>query len=584
MSRMTYIPGVGATLKTGKAIAGPTWAGGASALPAQPRTPRLGQPPRYPTFDGPPESGMMPGRGSDGGAYRGFHGQGGGGGGASWATRFAPDDGTKIKTKTQSDMGLSKEIGGLDGFYAMQNRSLDPFYRGSENSTGTSVPEVVGRAQEQGFSSGFGGSLLQNGKPFEPGSGATFAGLAGNETTKPKDPVTGLPMFATGGMTDKPFIAGEAGAEVIIPSGPVQVIPNNELNPAAGWAKGAFDVLPERAPAPMPAQQPALPLSQADWATPTARGVKSPEMKPAAGWASGGFAAAPDAAKATGQVASFAGADPGVQYSSPPPPAAPASFAAFAGQMTPPALPPGLSFADFRQAGREYYKTPQGIRDWIENGQRAQEKAQAIALEDQRYRRTRADELADQKANRDWQEQRWKASAMQDNQEAAAPTNVPEGYVAVPNKFTAQGKPASYELVREGGTEQRTIPGSDYIGLYEKGSGRYLGMVPPKTGAPPPAMTQDDIEAARAAGAEVTVKQGSTTLKLPPKTNKPKATAAPRVIDLPVGEGPTATTGKFQWDGAAWVPVKIGSAQGAAAAPAKLDVGSSISRLLGNQQ
>lgn len=84
---------------------------------------------------------------SGGGGSAPSRGRAGAGGGPTYG--FAPDDGKRIKGFSREAAGLPN-FGGLDQFYAQQDRRVPAFYNGSEDSTGQSAAEVAGRVQAAG--------------------------------------------------------------------------------------------------------------------------------------------------------------------------------------------------------------------------------------------------------------------------------------------------------------------------------------------------------------------------------------------------------------------------------------------------
>lgn len=210
---MTYIPGVGASLKTGRSIAGPTWAGGKAegnaALPQRRRpmapllplnpVPALMPPGNLPSSGG---GAMMPSpRPRASGSFK---------------AGFAPDDGQRIQGFSREAAGLPA-FGGLDEFYVNQegtpgNRTNPAFYQGSENNNQPwSSTEIAGQ-------------LKQNNMELVP-----FAGQ-----------IMPVPKRENGGPVTpgQPYLVGERGPEVIIPQAPGQVIPTQDLTMLSDeWAR-----------------------------------------------------------------------------------------------------------------------------------------------------------------------------------------------------------------------------------------------------------------------------------------------------------------------------------------------------------
>jgi hypothetical protein len=191
MSSMTYIPGVGASLKTGRSIVGPTWAGGKAAnnavLPQRRR-------PMAPLLPLNPAPALMPPSNlpSSGGGSAPSRGRaGGGGGGPSY--KFAPthfDDGSRYNDKGYRADGRKKiqgfsadaaglpDFGGLNEFYANQEstpgkkgmpatRTNPAFYAGSEdNNQPFSSAEIAGQLDKRNETLvPFAGGIVRTNKP-----------------------------------------------------------------------------------------------------------------------------------------------------------------------------------------------------------------------------------------------------------------------------------------------------------------------------------------------------------------------------------------------------------------------------------
>lgn len=168
-----------------------------------------------------------------GGGGGGSSGGSGGGGGQSFGfapSHFAngdrynaggarPDGRHRMEGFSYKDHNLPA-WGGVDQNYAMQDRGVGAFYPGSAEANGTSAPEIVGRLHNKGITSAPGGGVRMNGKPLMQTN--TFNPATGNFE---QDTIKG---FATGGFPEvgKPAIVGENGPEMIVPTAPVQVIPN----------------------------------------------------------------------------------------------------------------------------------------------------------------------------------------------------------------------------------------------------------------------------------------------------------------------------------------------------------------------
>ena len=115
------------------------------------------------TLFGEPGGGYGSGSGGGyGGGPRTRRSQGGGGGptygfaptnfsdGSRYNAEGYRADGRKKIQGFSADAAGLPDFGGLDQFYAQQDRSVPAFYNGSENSTGQSAPEVAGRVQAKG--------------------------------------------------------------------------------------------------------------------------------------------------------------------------------------------------------------------------------------------------------------------------------------------------------------------------------------------------------------------------------------------------------------------------------------------------
>lgn len=187
MSSMTYIPGVGASLKTGPSIAGPTWAGGKaegnSALPQRrrPMAPLLPLNPAPALM--PP--GNLPSSGGGGAMMPSPRPRAGGG----FKAGFAPDDGQRIQGFSREAAGLPA-FGGLNEFYANQegtpgNRTNPAFHQGSENNDQPfSSTEIAGQLDKRNETLvPFAGGIVRTNKPgvgnFDQG-GFLRAGETGN--------------------------------------------------------------------------------------------------------------------------------------------------------------------------------------------------------------------------------------------------------------------------------------------------------------------------------------------------------------------------------------------------------------------
>jgi len=117
------------------------------------------------------------------------------------------------------------------------------------------------------------------------------------------------------------------------------------------------------------------------------------------------------------------------------------------------------------------------------------------------------------------------------NRPANPPTDVPSNYEAVPTKFLPSGKPAAYELKEKEqkppvGVKQIWDPGQQgYAPFYVDDAGHITGPAGAYYPAQSqePSMTAEDVAAANAMGADVTVKNGNATI-----TSKAKA---PKEVD-----------------------------------------------------
>ena len=160
-------------------------------------------------MDAPPQSqggggggGGRAGRGGGGGPTFGFAPTNFSDGSRYNAEGYRADGRKKIQGFSADAAGLP-DFGGLDQFYAQQDRSVPAFYNGSEDSTGQSAAEVAGRVQAKG------NMLVPVGDE----------GLSMVEPRADGGPVT----------PGQPYLVGERGPELIVPQVPGQVIPNDKL-------------------------------------------------------------------------------------------------------------------------------------------------------------------------------------------------------------------------------------------------------------------------------------------------------------------------------------------------------------------
>ena len=168
------------------------------------------------TLFGEPGGGYGSGSGGGyGGGPRTRRSQGGGGGptygfaptnfsdGSRYNAEGYRADGRKKIQGFSADAAGLPDFGGLDQFYAQQDRSVPAFYNGSEDSTGQSAAEVAGRVQAKG------NMLVPVGDE----------GLSMVEPRADGGPVT----------PGQPYLVGERGPELIVPQQAATVIPNDAL-------------------------------------------------------------------------------------------------------------------------------------------------------------------------------------------------------------------------------------------------------------------------------------------------------------------------------------------------------------------
>jgi hypothetical protein len=469
-------------------------------------TDRMNAPPA--AFGGYPGAGG----GSGGGGGGGRHMSRGGGGDGSFS--FAPaafGDGSRYNAegrrpdgRKKIEGGVSREGKGLNDFYAMQGMGI-----GNQEDRNARVDGML----DKGVSAGFGGQdLMKNGKPLlrdEFGTMEPVAGFANG--------VTGLPVAALDGQW---FNVGEQGPEKmkIDPNGTMTVVPNHELQPAAGWAGGAV--------------------------TPDGSGPPSPVS--------------------TGQVAAFGGPPADQQFSDTradanPRGRAPISFgeaaAAYgsggAGDVS------GLPNLDGRPNGvdkrtwKQVSRTPGfATMAWQEqNADRRYDKRENGAKNEKQQQE--ADTVAGLSAAMEvaypaafTPEVKGALSRMKPSvaagfltgvaghfaqserdRPASAPTDVPEGYDVRPSDFTPDGKPKKYELVKRA-TEKEPkpwayevpgMPGTKVFGVNNSPLGSR--DMTPKTGP-----TVDDILAKYPQARITHNSDGTLSYTVEPKVEKPGKT------------------------------------------------------------
>lgn len=378
-----------------------------------------------------------PPSGEDGGGGGGSRGRGGHGGGGS-SVGFAPaafgngerygPDGARPDGRHRIEGGVSRDSKQLDDYYALQNGPL-----GDKAGRDARVDAL----NDRGITSGFGGGAMKDGQPVQFDEwGAKDPGFA--------DGVEELPVSALDGGW---FDVGERGPEKMkIEDGKLTVVPNHELNPAAGRAGGA--VTPDGSGPPSPVKTGTVaafggPSDQMQFsdtqttAAPVARSAPS-FGEVAAGFGSGG---AFDAAALPNVDGRPNGVDKRTwkRFSRTP------SFAAMSWE--------------FENADRRYDK-----RGKAEKTDKAQHEADAVegtkAALKLAYPAAFSPEIEGALT-------RMKPSvaagflngiaghlAQQDRERpAAAPQAVPEGYEAKPSEFTTSGAPKRYELVKKDPTK-----------------------------------------------------------------------------------------------------------------------------------